>query len=595
MRLLISSLVVVTQQNKTRSSCLSHSKAYNHPISTRSTATYIGQPTSDTFLNKRRANEKMPFGPTYDIINTLARWSLNSYFHTITISNPHEVPPTGPVIVAANHWNMTIDPAMLSSRMPHGRRLHYWAKNTLFKNPIINFILLDAGNIPVDRTTRNNQLLFKGTFDVLKLGECVALFPEGTSYTEPKIIQVKDGIAWTALEYAKNLRLTGQELSGSEGTAGGLVRAPEAVEDVKVIVCGLNYTDKTRYRAAVQVEYSTPITLDPTVVERFMTAGEEKAAVKLLIKAIEARLRSVTVNADDWESLWTAQILRQFIWPLDGLGPLHHYRHNMQQLVNIMSIKEDSPPSIKNFRTDLIEYHRQLTAVDTTHLEFVQVFPTREARARLAIEAARCLCIWPFFCLLALAHLPVYIGAYVGSRLQPDEPESMAQNKVVLGLFSGLAMVPIYVTMIVRMLVAEQEERDWTRLMVGTMVGLGSVIVMHVMHDGMIDGAYGAWKRLRTCWRLKEDRLDELWDLRDRCLEAWTALEIELRTQNHPAFTSLLATHHSSLSSSSKSLAPSSSPINSSDRILNHLPVDHDLILDPPVDEKSLLRCKKTL
>jgi 1-acyl-sn-glycerol-3-phosphate acyltransferase len=51
----------------------------------------------------------MPFGPTYDIINTLARWSLNSYFHTITISNPHEVPPTGPVIVAANHWNMTID------------------------------------------------------------------------------------------------------------------------------------------------------------------------------------------------------------------------------------------------------------------------------------------------------------------------------------------------------------------------------------------------------------------------------------------------------------------------------------------------------
>jgi hypothetical protein len=151
----------------------------------------------------------------------------------------------------------------------------------------------------------------------------------------------------TALEYAKNLRLTGQELSGSEGTAGGLRRAPEAVEDVKVIVCGLNYTDKTRYRAAVQVEYSTPITLDSSTVERFMTVGEEKAAVKLLIKAIEARLRSVTVNADDWESLWTAQILRQFIWPLDGLGPLHHYRHNMQQLSvppsNISYISIPSP------------------------------------------------------------------------------------------------------------------------------------------------------------------------------------------------------------------------------------------------------------
>ncbi|OAV87170.1 hypothetical protein PTTG_09732 [Puccinia triticina 1-1 BBBD Race 1] len=530
----------------------------------------------------------MPFGPTYDIINTLARWSLNSYFKAIVISNPQEVPPTGPVIVAGNHWNMTIDPAMLSSRMPHGRRLHYWAKNTLFKNPIINFILLDAGNIPVDRTTRNNQLLFKGTFDVLKLGECVALFPEGTSYTQPKIIQVKDGIAWTALEYAKNLRLTGQELSGSAGTANGLRTAPGEVEDVKVIVCGLNYTDKTRYRAAVQVEYSAAITLDQATVDRFMTVGEEKAAVKELIRSIEARLRAVTVNADDWETLWSARILREFIWA-DGLGPLHHYRDNMQQLVNIMSLKEDSPPSIRNLRTDLIEYHHQLAAVNTSHQVFAQVFPSREARARLLVEAGRCLFIWPFFLMFAAAHIPAYLGAYLGSRLQPNEPESMDQNKVVLGLFSGLAAVPIYVVIIARMLLAQQEERDWMRMMVATIIGLGAVIVVHVVHDGMVDGAYGAWKRLRTCWRLKEDRLDELWDLRERCLEGWAALENDLRSAHHPGFLKLLA-----LDSLASRIHSPLTPANSSGLIADP-PSDLDPLLDSSVDEKSLLRGKKTL
>ena len=43
------------------------------------------------------------------------------------------------------------------------------------------WILLDAGNIPVDRKTKNNQVLYATTFDVLKQGECVAVFPEACS------------------------------------------------------------------------------------------------------------------------------------------------------------------------------------------------------------------------------------------------------------------------------------------------------------------------------------------------------------------------------------------------------------------------------
>ncbi|KAH9461294.1 hypothetical protein MJO28_009543 [Puccinia striiformis f. sp. tritici] len=543
----------------------------------------------------------MPFGVTYDIINTLAKWSLNSYYSKITISNPHEVPPTGPVIVAANHWNMTIDPAMLSSRMPHGRRLHYWAKNTLFKNPIINFVLLDAGNIPVDRTTRNNQLLFKGTFDVLKLGECVALFPEGTSYTEPKIMQVKDGIAWTALEYAKNLRLTGEELSGSIETAGGMSRAPGEVEDVKVIICGLNYVNKTRYRSSVQVEYSPAITLDQNLVDRFMIDGQEKLAVKELIKNIEVGLKSVTVNSEDWQSIWSATLLRQFLWD-DGVGPLHHYRENMQQLVDIMSINKDTPTNLKNLRIDLLEYHNQLNEFQTTHEIFQLVFPTRQARFKLIIELIRSMFIWSLFGFFSLFHLPIYIGAYFGSRLQPGEAESMDQNKIVLGLFSGLATVPIYVTIIARFLLsscqAEEEglKPDWSRTIVATIIGLGMVIVIHKVHDGMVDGAYNSWKRLKLCYNLKEDCLDELWDIRERCTESWSSIKLELVESNHPGFLKLISTIDPSSSSSSSSKSSSPKTPASLAGLIDDPPTDSDPLLDDHlVDEKSLLRGKKTL
>jgi len=72
-----------------------------------------------------------------------------------------------------------VDPAVLSTLFPHKRMLHYWAKHTLFANPAAGYILKSAGNIPVDRTTKDNTILFKGTFEVLAKGEAVAVFPEG--------------------------------------------------------------------------------------------------------------------------------------------------------------------------------------------------------------------------------------------------------------------------------------------------------------------------------------------------------------------------------------------------------------------------------
>lgn len=66
-----------------------------------------------------------------------------------------------------------------AASFPHGRKLHYWAKSTLFGNPIAKAILLNAGNVPVYRKAKDNQALYKGTFDVLAVGEIVAIFPEG--------------------------------------------------------------------------------------------------------------------------------------------------------------------------------------------------------------------------------------------------------------------------------------------------------------------------------------------------------------------------------------------------------------------------------
>lgn len=149
-----------------------------------------------------------------------------------------------------------VDPAVLSTVFPDKRPLHYWAKSTLFANPIAGYILKSAGNIPVDRTTKDNAILFKGTFEKFASGEAVAVFPEGklrppdiyripystkpgTSYTECRVMQVKEGAAWAALEYLKWARVN----------ISSTASAP------RIIVAGITYTQKSKYRSKVIVEY----------------------------------------------------------------------------------------------------------------------------------------------------------------------------------------------------------------------------------------------------------------------------------------------------------------------------------------------------
>lgn len=186
--------------------------------------------------------------------------------------------------------------------MPHGRHLSFWGKAALFKIPVLGWIMSSSGAIPVTRSPdressktsdsghskidSSQSSLFKATSIALQRGATVGCFVEGTSYTEPQIVQVKAGAAWAAIEYIR------------------WIRQHNSRKDILTIVpVGIVYTDKTRYRSRVVVVYGQPIFVDPSDM-RYLPAhasdDEARTAVKVLTKQIEDSLRDLTINAPDW-------------------------------------------------------------------------------------------------------------------------------------------------------------------------------------------------------------------------------------------------------------------------------------------------------
>lgn len=77
---------------------------------------------------------------------------VHSFYSAIHVDGQEHVPAHGPLIVVSSHHNQIVDICVLSHDFPYQRPHSYWAKRSLFKNPVFRYILLNSGNIPGTRT-----------------------------------------------------------------------------------------------------------------------------------------------------------------------------------------------------------------------------------------------------------------------------------------------------------------------------------------------------------------------------------------------------------------------------------------------------------
>ncbi len=133
--------------------------------------------------------------PVYFLGWTFFRFAFRFYCRW-KVYNPERVPLSGPVILASNHASI-MDPPLVGA--PVKRTINYLARESLFRFPVIGWVLRTWHAVPVDREGGGAAGL-RAILDRLLEGGAIILFPEGTRTTDGKLQPARSGIGLTVIK-----------------------------------------------------------------------------------------------------------------------------------------------------------------------------------------------------------------------------------------------------------------------------------------------------------------------------------------------------------------------------------------------------------
>lgn len=162
--------------------------------------------------------------PVYRFLRLLVH-GLNRVLFRTTVEGRDRVPAEGPVIIAPVHRSF-ID-FFVASEVT-GRKLHYMAKDSLWKRPRFGRFLLSVGAFPVHRQSADREALRRAQ-RVLDAGEVLVQFPEGERRTGPVVEGLHEGVAFLAARTGATIVPVGIGGSASVMPKGKRIPRPRRV------------------------------------------------------------------------------------------------------------------------------------------------------------------------------------------------------------------------------------------------------------------------------------------------------------------------------------------------------------------------------
>jgi glycerol-3-phosphate O-acyltransferase/dihydroxyacetone phosphate acyltransferase len=233
------------------------------------------------------------------LLTALCRLLLRIFFRRIESVGAESVPSDAPTIYVLNHPNALLDPLFIVCLSP--RPVTFLAKAPLFSTFLVKHFVRAFECLPVYREQdgddpSKNRASIEAAIALLASGKALALFPEGTSHSDPKLRPLKTGAARIAL-------------SSSAAT----VRP--APEPVLIVPVGLSYSDKSTFRSNALLVYGAALETPRVSLDENGRPPEHEA--ERLTAEIEAALARVTVQAQTHEAIELARAAAQILAAAD--------------------------------------------------------------------------------------------------------------------------------------------------------------------------------------------------------------------------------------------------------------------------------------
>ena len=226
------------------------------------------------------------------LLLAMCRVMLRIFFRRIEVAGAEHVPEGGKVMFALNHPNGLIDPLFILCLA--GRPVSFLAKAPLFSMPVVSYFVRTFRCLPVYRKQdqqdpEKNRATVKEAIELLSSGNALALFPEGTSHSNPRLKPLRSGAARIALAAT----------AASEEPA------------VRVVPAGLYYSRKHAFRSNALLLFGEALVTEKVELDDGFEPAREQ--VNVLTEELARRIAQLTLQADDADLIALAKSAERIV------------------------------------------------------------------------------------------------------------------------------------------------------------------------------------------------------------------------------------------------------------------------------------------
>lgn len=325
---------------------------------------------------------------------------LRIFYRRIDVVGAEKIPADRGVIYAVNHPNALVDPLFVVSFAP--RPPSFLAKAPLFGYPLIGWFVKRFESIPVyrkeDQTIGSNEETFARARALLAGGGSIAIFPEGTTHSDPRLRELKTGAARLALG--------------------------ASLPTVVIVPTGIEYTAKQTFRSDSVVVFGDAIEVRP---EKETTGEPSRAAVEAITRRIQEGLADVMLQADSRAALELIERAERIFSAGTLTRPAAELDIRKRFVDGYHFLSTRNPGRLADLAARIARFESEL---DAAGLDPENLAPSRTAGRGKAVAVV--LLLFPIALAGVILHYPTYrlIGA-LATRFARGENEMTATMKFV--------------------------------------------------------------------------------------------------------------------------------------------------------------------